>query len=1169
VARERDANLICYPAKPLRSRSGFDAQANILYDLIGPERLDALVLWVAGLTLWVGLDELQQVCERYRPLPMVSAGGYLDGIPGVMVDNYCGMRDVVSHLIEVHGRKRLAFIRGPEQHQEADDRLRAFSHALKEHGLTLDPALLAQGDFTEEGGVRAAGELLNSGARFDALVAASDNMALGAMRTLQSAGMRVPTDASVGGVNNETQSHLVTPPLTTSALRFHDQAARAAELALAVLEGEEVPERSLLSARLIVRQSCGCPDPLVTSAGLEVQTSRSGQRGNQGINRDELLVAMVRGAEFAGVQARVGHTAAVIDAFLDEVIGWRRGAFIERLDAALAQSASDDEAIAGWQGALSALRCQALAELDPLQSDRAETLLHQGRVLVGEVGQRARAHAAFRAEEQARQLAGVTQALSIAENPASLAAELATSLPGLGIASAYLSLYDDPAAPGMGANLAAAWNGEEAFDASVGVPFDPRLLAPSQLLPAARRWRYVVEPLYFREDQLGLLLLEADPAADELCEIIRGQVSAAIKRSQLARRTEELYLEAIAASRVAEEGRRRAEEADQLKSRFLATVSHELRTPLTLITGTIEMMGLEGPYGEGRAGQPDDPFRRDLASIRNSAQHLSRLIADVLDLASSQAGALRLVREPVDMLALLREVEALAMPMVRDRGLEWRTQLSGDLPFVLGDRTRLRQVTLNMISNAVKFTESGYVTLSARAEGDMVFVDVTDTGIGVSPEDQEWVFDEFRRSKRALSLGYGGIGLGLAISRRLIELHGGKISVRSSGIDGAGSVFSYSLPALPEPSALERALPARPGSIVLLSERPETSSSLSDYLGERGYDVEVLSVVEHTAWLEEMVAAPPGAVLLDFAPAADRGWELMLRLKENPSTQDVPVIFLALAGDRGPSDMLALDYLVKPAGAVALARAMERQGIGKEDCATGRTILVVDDDPAILELHARMVRDHVPGCRVLAAGGGAAALDLVRTEDIDLVLLDLMMPDIDGFAVLEAMREEARSRHTPVIVLTAQILTHADMQRLQQGVAAVLAKGIFTNEEVLARVAAALDGNPRLGDTARQVVRRAMAYLHASFAEPLTRDEIAQQVAVSERYLTRCFQREIGLAPMTYLTRYRVHRAKEMLAAGGMTVTEVAHAVGFSDAGYFSRVFREEVGTTPGAFRSR
>jgi YesN/AraC family two-component response regulator len=246
---------------------------------------------------------------------------------------------------------------------------------------------------------------------------------------------------------------------------------------------------------------------------------------------------------------------------------------------------------------------------------------------------------------------------------------------------------------------------------------------------------------------------------------------------------------------------------------------------------------------------------------------------------------------------------------------------------------------------------------------------------------------------------------------------------------------------------------------------------------------------------------------------------------------------------------------------------MERQGMTPGECREGRTILVVDDEPSILALHARVVQLHVPECRVLTARNGREALAVMAQERPDLVLLDLMMPELDGFGVLEAMREREMMRDVPVIVLTAQILTGPDMARLQHGVAAVLGKGLFSANEVLTQVEATLARSKRLGSEAQRVARQTMAYIHEHYAEPISREDLAGRVGLSERHLNRCFRQEMGMPTMTYLNRYRVMQAKTLLAKGDQCVTAVALAVGFSDSNYFGRVFRQEVGVSPSAYQ--
>jgi DNA-binding response OmpR family regulator len=406
------------------------------------------------------------------------------------------------------------------------------------------------------------------------------------------------------------------------------------------------------------------------------------------------------------------------------------------------------------------------------------------------------------------------------------------------------------------------------------------------------------------------------------------------------------------------------------------------------------------------------------------------------------------------------------------------------------------------------------------------------------------------------------MGLGLAITRRLIELHGGKIGVRSAGAEETGSTFYFSLPIMNDAEGDSKKQHNRTNVVLLLSENP--SIQLQQHLQQKGFDVEVINISDETDWLAQVVSQPPGAVVLDFQPATDRGWELMQLLKKNPETRDIPVLFYNLSSELMLGSMLNMDYLAKPISRTELSQALERMGLMSEGRCS--TILVVDDEPNVLDMHVRMLESQF-SCNFLKACNGRQALEIMRQECPDLVLLDLMMPEMDGFELLQTMREQESMRGVPVIVLSAQILTSHDMAKLQEGVAAVLGKGLFSMKEVLAQVEAALSHSKRLGGQASQTVRQAMAFIHERYAEPISRADLARHVSITERYLTHCFRQEMNITPMAYINRYRVKRAKMLLEQGNLTVTEVALEVGFSDGSYFSRVFRDEVGLTPVAYQ--
>jgi AraC-like DNA-binding protein len=439
------------------------------------------------------------------------------------------------------------------------------------------------------------------------------------------------------------------------------------------------------------------------------------------------------------------------------------------------------------------------------------------------------------------------------------------------------------------------------------------------------------------------------------------------------------------------------------------------------------------------------------------------LIGDVLDLATSDAGQLRLNTKMVDLGDALRMISESGRQLAADKGLSWSAVIPESGPWVLGDLTRIRQVALNLVNNAIKFTTSGEVSLRIETANGTVTVSVHDTGLGIPPEEHEVIFSEFSRSERSVQLGYKGLGLGLAISKRLIEMHGGVMGVTSTGKVGDGSTFYFTLPTI-EPSAEQ---------------------------------IQSRTVFENT---EDHVKS--------------------VEAMHSTSTDE-----------------------------------------------DAFTILVVDNEPNTLELHTRIVKSHSFSNRVLKAHNGQEALEILERETIDLVLLDLQMPEMDGFEVLERMRANERTQKIPVIVVTGQVLTEAEMARLNRGVAAILEKGLFGLDETVAHINAALERRHRLSNEAQRLVRKAMVFIHEHYAEPISRKDIAQHVSIAEDYLTFCFRQELGTTPIKYLQRYRVNRAKGLLKESENSITEIARMVGFSDSGYFSRVFHRETGMSPETFR--
>jgi CheY-like chemotaxis protein len=382
---------------------------------------------------------------------------------------------------------------------------------------------------------------------------------------------------------------------------------------------------------------------------------------------------------------------------------------------------------------------------------------------------------------------------------------------------------------------------------------------------------------------------------------------------------------------------------------------------------------------------------------------------------------------------------------------------------------------------------------------------------------------------------------------------------------GRGATFFYTLPVETEALAPAGIAPGPADSanpVAILTVRGESAEPLSQFLRQRGFTPHSFCLEDEKDWLAKLAADPPAAIILGDRLAANEGWTLIGMVRRQQGLEHIPILIYALDIGKDRGELLELNYLQKPLHPEQLAKELARYC----DPAGGpHRVLVVDDDPGTLELHSRLVQQI--GCRPVTARNGREALDAINQALPDLILLDLMMPEMDGFAVLEAMQARAETRTIPVVIITARVLSASDLEHFHHGVATILSKGMFSAAETLEHIGNALERQHTLGRATQQLVRQATACIHVRYAEALTRDDIARQVGISPDYLTDCFHQELGITPMTYLRRYRILRARALLEATDLPIIQVAMQTGFSDGTYFTRTFQREAGMSPRAYR--
>ena len=503
-------------------------------------------------------------------------------------------------------------------------------------------------------------------------------------------------------------------------------------------------------------------------------------------------------------------------------------------------------------------------------------------------------------------------------------------------------------------------------------------------------------------------------------------------------------LEQLVEARTAElaQARDQAVEASRTKSQFLANMSHELRTPLNAIIGYSELMLEEA------ADRGDEVSTPDLRRIHGAGKHLLALINDILDLSKIEAGQMTVHLERVALAPLLRTALDTVAPTAEKAGIALELDLDPRLGEVHTDAMRLGQVVLNLLSNAVKFTSKGSVTLSARGDGDTVVLEVRDTGIGIAPDVLPQLFAAFRQADGTTARRYGGTGLGLAISRHFARMLGGDISAESTL--GVGSVFRVRI-ATSGQSLRPRSRPASaaPGAIktqvdVLVIDDDATARDLlARVLGGVGYSVRVASTAVEGLALAR--AQQPSLIVLDILMPQVDGWQVLALLRDDPTLADVPVLVASVVDGRAPCLALgAAAFVPKPLDRDRILSAARRLALPPA------LALVVDDDDDSRTILRRALADA--GYRVAEANGGREALARMRSSPPDMVLLDLMMPDGDGFEVIEAMQASEALRAVPVAVVTACQVGEAERQRLAGHARRVFEKGRYSVEELVGYV---------------------------------------------------------------------------------------------------------------------
>lgn len=504
-----------------------------------------------------------------------------------------------------------------------------------------------------------------------------------------------------------------------------------------------------------------------------------------------------------------------------------------------------------------------------------------------------------------------------------------------------------------------------------------------------------------------------------------------------------------------DEKNQQLQELDRLKSQFLANMSHELRTPLNSI------IGFTGIILQGLTGEITDEQKKQLEMVYDSGRHLLGLINDVLDLSKIAAGKTEVMPESFCLAEIIDSTIAMITPLADSKNLKL---IAAGMPppgfEIYSDRNKIKQILINLLNNAVKFTERGQIEINTNfmPEGDEIEISVSDTGIGIKEEALDSIFDEFRQIEGTVVRDKGGVGLGLSISKKLVELLKGKIRAESEY--GIGSKFTFSLPLQVQPArsatpTIEKTAEVTKPLVLTVEDNPEAQEMLRIYLEDSGY--QVMQAYTGRKAINMAKEYKPYAITLDIIIPGLDGWDILQELKSTPETADIPVIIISIVDNRELGlSMGAIAYLIKPIDHDELIKTL--RNIERENGIKINRVLVVDDNPADVELIATFLDDpRIDGKTIYKAYGGADGVKLARKHRPELIVLDLMMPDMDGFEVIKRLRRSRTTKDIPILIVTGKELSKEEQEFLRKNIQHIMIKGKFTREELLERIKETLE----------------------------------------------------------------------------------------------------------------